>query len=950
MTMARAQIVSGAKAAANNKQLFQKVVLSLMNKYRLMHAAAPLQLSQELTKKADTWASQLANQDKEKINVNSKYGQNIFSSEDQENLAARCVRSWYNGIRFYDFHTAKSSLRSEYFTQLVWVASQEVGIGKAISASGKTYVVALFDPPGNKGEYLHNVKPVSGTGVGKRGPSKCPDGYKLYNNVCYKYFPGPVNWVQASEKCTEQFSSLASIESQAEDFFIRTVVTSGGASDAWIGISDLNNAGIMSWLDGTPNQYMNWDYSQRNFPGKKCGVIATNFNWKYKPCDKAQGFICKRPLRGLSRFIVIIRYDDKLWTDNLYYPASPRYQALSRHIQEAILAIYGDFDWFEEVSLDHFSKGEDDKIVANVKLSFTPDDDSPSDPILFLREAIRGGGNSSSPQRSEVPGILHGEKVKLVNATLLTGDQVDNFCPAYCAGSQCVPAACSPWCCDSFGQQYLTKTSPGRMFGIQQQQPPQQLGYSSSRPQSLYNPVNQIPAFPPQRQFINNVGPPFKTPLRRQYLVLPQQVIYQPPSTPQPQYSYQVRAQPPPYQVSQQHQYGTGQMLQQAQYPMLLRPQLSSLLIPARRQENRYPFPPQPQPVQSQIISNPPQRSPQYLVMPPASQVLYQAPQAYQPIPRPMNAPSWPAFTLPSQQPPMLDQVGPQFLPIAPNKKNNQGPAFAKSPVQLQGMVFTYPYTPQASQPVPVPPMYIPPRPYQPKTTVGTKPTGEHPKKHSNGTNKQNDREKDDEPSGKSHEKFPQLGPFGPVRPQGYGPQGYGPQGYGSQGYVSQGYLPQLYAPQGYAPQRFSPSFPEPAMTSPQTSWRIRLYRPFVTIQQPPPVPVSVLNQGYSISPPSPIPGQTLQPVSPSLQPLGGRSQTPQVMSPYSFSPQFFPPITSYRPQPMPLQAYSMGGQLPQNIPRKPTQGVVELKTCPPPCPNFCAPACNPVCCNDRRK
>lgn len=127
-----------------------------------MHAAAPLQLSLELTKKADTWANQLANQDKEKIDVNSKYGQNIFSSEDQENLAARCVRSWYNGIRFYDFHTAKSSLRSEYFTQLVWVASQEVGISKAISASGKTYVVALFDPPGNKGEYLHNVKPVSG--------------------------------------------------------------------------------------------------------------------------------------------------------------------------------------------------------------------------------------------------------------------------------------------------------------------------------------------------------------------------------------------------------------------------------------------------------------------------------------------------------------------------------------------------------------------------------------------------------------------------------------------------------------------------------------------------------------------------------------------------------------------------------------------------------------------
>ncbi|KAL9981473.1 hypothetical protein ACROYT_G010180 [Oculina patagonica] len=99
-----------------------------------------------------------------------------------------------------------------------------------------------------------------GSGVGKRGPSKCPDGYKLYNNVCYKYFPGPVNWVQASEKCAADFSTLASVNSQAEDFFIKTVLTSGGVSDAWIGVSDLNNHGVMSWLDGSEPLFMNWDY------------------------------------------------------------------------------------------------------------------------------------------------------------------------------------------------------------------------------------------------------------------------------------------------------------------------------------------------------------------------------------------------------------------------------------------------------------------------------------------------------------------------------------------------------------------------------------------------------------------------------------------------------------------------------------------------------------------
>lgn len=54
--------------------------------------------------------------------------------------------------------------------------------------------------------------------------AKCPNGYKLYNNICYKYFPGPVNWVQASEKCAADFATLASIGSQAEDIFVRTVL------------------------------------------------------------------------------------------------------------------------------------------------------------------------------------------------------------------------------------------------------------------------------------------------------------------------------------------------------------------------------------------------------------------------------------------------------------------------------------------------------------------------------------------------------------------------------------------------------------------------------------------------------------------------------------------------------------------------------------------------------
>ena len=67
------------------------------------------------------------------------------------------------------------------------------------------------------------------------------------------------------------------------------------------------------------------------------------------------------------------------------------------------------------------SKGEGDKILAYIKLSFTPDDDSPTDPIQLLRDAIHGQGNGNSAKRSVVSGTLHGEKVQLINATLITG-------------------------------------------------------------------------------------------------------------------------------------------------------------------------------------------------------------------------------------------------------------------------------------------------------------------------------------------------------------------------------------------------------------------------------------------------------------------------------------------------------------------------------------------------
>ena len=62
--------------------------------------------------------------------------------------------------------------------------------------------------------------------------------------------------------------------------------------------------------------------------------------------------------------------------------------------------------------------------MAYIKLRFTPDDDSPADPIQLLRNSIQG---SDSPKRSSITGILHGEKVQLVNVTMVVGKCFGNL-------------------------------------------------------------------------------------------------------------------------------------------------------------------------------------------------------------------------------------------------------------------------------------------------------------------------------------------------------------------------------------------------------------------------------------------------------------------------------------------------------------------------------------------
>lgn len=59
------------------------------------------------------------------------------------------VESWYSEIACHDFTREPADLRSGHFTQVVWKASKELGVGVEKNRNGQIFVVASYYPAGN---------------------------------------------------------------------------------------------------------------------------------------------------------------------------------------------------------------------------------------------------------------------------------------------------------------------------------------------------------------------------------------------------------------------------------------------------------------------------------------------------------------------------------------------------------------------------------------------------------------------------------------------------------------------------------------------------------------------------------------------------------------------------------------------------------------------------------
>jgi len=144
----------------NQLAQLNKEVLSCNNNYRRTHQAPDLSLSVDLILKAQEEADRLAAIGKLEFSDvmynGERLGSNLYGkSVPTGNLGRESCNAWYAQKSFY---TGQWASNVGQFTQMVWKSSRELGVGKATSANGWTYIVALYYPAGNDvTQYKQNV-------------------------------------------------------------------------------------------------------------------------------------------------------------------------------------------------------------------------------------------------------------------------------------------------------------------------------------------------------------------------------------------------------------------------------------------------------------------------------------------------------------------------------------------------------------------------------------------------------------------------------------------------------------------------------------------------------------------------------------------------------------------------------------------------------------------------
>ncbi|XP_048578870.1 uncharacterized protein LOC5502029 [Nematostella vectensis] len=441
--------------------IFRVRIVEYINVFRRLHGVGPVILSDVMNEEAQKWALHISKLGGAARDPKTSYGSNMcIQSGRRASLAKDCVFDWYDGVVNYDWHTHELSTKFMQFVQLVWRDSLYVGVGGVKGTQSRFYVVVYFDPPGNvKTTMKENV--LGYTDVFLAMPQvPCPRGYVEIRGSCYKFHMTKDTWINAFHECTRENSTLLSVHSEEEVYYIDRVSISGRDGPLWTGLNDRIKKGMYSYTDGSSVEYLDWIPGEPSQKGEQC--IGMRLKDSLNPygsmadlnCKQKHQFVCRKPLEGLVTYRVTIELITLIWAEDLRLPGTLAHLELKAQIEKIIVEIFKGDVYLVTVMVEQFreikpldnesSKPKEEKsspkVGVDIIVKFGPG--VKPDPTIPIQETIKkNSGKLPKPLNKKT-------KIRKIEV-LMPGEGPANVghchdaCTAHCISH------CNPLCCSS---------------------------------------------------------------------------------------------------------------------------------------------------------------------------------------------------------------------------------------------------------------------------------------------------------------------------------------------------------------------------------------------------------------------------------------------------------------------------------------------------------------------
>uniref|UniRef100_A0A8W8J8E0 C-type lectin domain-containing protein n=1 Tax=Magallana gigas TaxID=29159 RepID=A0A8W8J8E0_MAGGI len=130
------------------------------------------------------------------------------------------------------------------------------------------------------------------------GPKICPNGWKSRKGSCYQVFTDKVNWFQAQMNCRKYDSTLAHIEDELENQWLKKQY-SDIKTATWIDVVDLGSEGKwVSFSSGKTANYLPWDGGEPNNydSSEHCAFIFNGGTEKWFDGNCTSSLVCKKKI------------------------------------------------------------------------------------------------------------------------------------------------------------------------------------------------------------------------------------------------------------------------------------------------------------------------------------------------------------------------------------------------------------------------------------------------------------------------------------------------------------------------------------------------------------------------------------------------------------------------------------------------------------------------------